>query len=170
MNIDVPTARNLLSAVVREFGPDHVATSENGTGCTYLDSTVNFVKPVCIVGQVMHRLGILGLWIGDQAVHAVTEFDASAAHDAQPETCHVDSYAWGRVAEAGFDFDEDARQFLRDAQEVQDGGLDWGHALSEAVGRHNARVTNRRNQAVEAATREVKAEFASQYLDEPDLG
>lgn len=132
--IDFQTALSILVNIVKDFGPEHKAPNGN-EGCTYFvrdkrksgfseDGLTKFIdlhnlRPVCIVGQAFHRLGIMRALLangGDQ-------------HSA----CTMDSVIWANAEAMGVTFTEDAKTLFRKAQYRQDNGEAWVDAVRGAV-------------------------------------
>jgi hypothetical protein len=130
--IDFATALRILVSIVQDFGPLHSA-GEGDSGCTYFlkDSKANLyggfdtvidvhnLRPVCIVGQVFSRLGIMRALLtstGDQY-----------------STCQVGSDIWINADEMGVTFSEQAQTLLRAAQYNQDSGKTWREAVTIAA-------------------------------------
>lgn len=138
--VNVHDALLLLVNIVKAFGPDHSATDPTGVatndgGCTYFSHNkpspftpgvftgVDYdnLVPVCIVGQVFSRLGILRALV-------------RPGGDTQYSTCDVTSAMWDNAAQMGVTFTEDARALLRAVQMRQDtNSTPWGQALTAAV-------------------------------------
>jgi hypothetical protein len=145
MEITLGDVDRLVSAIVDEFGPYHRAGGgEEGLGCIYFTSPDNglTIEPVCIVAQVFHRLGILGL---TRDPNDPTSYDVS--------TCHIagDSGPWAgwqRAEDTGFVFTDEAKAYLNDAQQAQDGrdesngdNEQWGDAQAYARREATRRAT-----------------------------
>jgi hypothetical protein len=105
------TVRSLRLAVF-EKGADFVYPGE------LTDRCFNFVdgEPSCIVGTVLHMLGLTY----DRAY----ELGVDASMDAWETTLVLNS------AEFGWHFNADAREILAIAQAVQDNRQSWGEALA----------------------------------------
>lgn len=130
--VDFNRAVSILVAIVKDFGPLYAAPSGDA-GCTYFVQdtkenawggshkfiNVDNLRPVCIVGQVFSRLGIM---------RALLSGDGD-----QYSTCQPDALLWANAEEMGVDFTEEARSLFRQAQYKQDNGQTWRDAVTEAV-------------------------------------
>lgn len=132
--IDFQTAARILVNITKEFGADHRAGKPGSNdGCTYFvrdertsawgENTkyidLHNLRPVCIVGQVFHRLGILR---------------ALLANDGdQHSACTMDSVIWANAEAMGVTFTEEAKTLFRKAQYRQDNGETWADAVKGAV-------------------------------------
>lgn len=131
--VTIDKAVTMLIAVVKEFGKDHTARGSASGGCQYVvtPSPTLPLVPVCIIGQVFANLGILRAMLTD---NGNDQFGA----------CSLDSPIWHNAEEMGVTFTDDARHFLRCAQNYQDspskGGQAWGGALSYALAEAQERV------------------------------
>ena len=158
MNITMNLAqtRSALLRIVDRFGADHVAGGNGSTGCTYARLVDGVLTPVCIVGQLVADYGLLGVLVDEGADFlAPTRLDPWGDTITQDPTrelnvegaCTISHIMWTHLANAGLHFDEDAKAYLRAAQEGQDDGLPWGQAVKYADARWL------RDQAEEAASR-----------------
>lgn len=127
-------ALSILVSIVKQFGADYVPkTDEGGTGCIYVEvhdatdawgySTKHVdpfnLVPVCIVGQVFSRLGILRAVLTSEKV--------------QDTACNLGQQMWDNADAMGVTFTEDAQRLLRLAQSRQDSGIGWQEAVEGAV-------------------------------------
>lgn len=96
------------------------------------------ISPVCIVGAYLHMLGLLGLLVESPIFG---EYDGHAHDPNQTGACLIgNNNFWGRLELMGYFFTAEAKDFMRDAQEVQDGGSTWGNAVEIAIGRAHGRA------------------------------
>lgn len=94
----------LLEEVVAEYGEDYVYPGHNTTGgCVYTKDGA----PSCLVGHALTRLGV--------PVDFLSEHNDFAVSNIQRLT-----------------MDEEVLDMLQTAQETQDIGCTWGHALEDA--------------------------------------
>ncbi len=100
----------VANEVVAEFGPDYVykrPPTDDGSYCRYVWED----EPSCLVGQIMHRLGVHLAWMaereGDSASYLV---DAAFGEEVEP----------------------DVRTFLNSIQLSQDLRVPWGVAVARA--------------------------------------
>lgn len=137
--VTLSDAVSITARIVRDFGPTHAPQGRSGApGCNYTTVGLNAERPnedltkplvaVCIVGQVFAHLGIL------RAVFSTMGGEYS--------TCVPTAGLWTNASIMGVEFTEEARQFLRDAQEVQDAGVAWGEALTKAFERAQDRAVD----------------------------
>lgn len=101
----------VLRAIVNDHGFEHVYTPPGPGGqCVY----VHDGKPSCLVGHVLHRLGL-----------------------ALPPSEQGMSNGWLAVVSADKDhrypFDDAAIKLLAQVQARQDGGMPWGLVVREAI-------------------------------------
>lgn len=122
-HITLSLAIQMLTKVVEDRGYNHRAGDGLGVGtsCIYGTYVNGVMQPVCIVGQMFHNIGLLGL--------LVNPADASQ----QADSCGSMSALWDRLSEHGVIVDRDAREFLASAQRSQDNGDIWGMALAKAL-------------------------------------
>lgn len=140
--IDFRTALNLLVSIVKEFGPEHVARDGEQNGCTYFVRDENDfgnlvidplnLRPVCIVGQAFHRLGIM------RALLSASTDTYTDQHGA----CGFGHELWDNAEAMGVTFTLDAQRFLRFAQSEQDSGKTWAEAVKNAVTREQEHALN----------------------------
>lgn len=116
-----------LRAIIDEFGPDHVA-GDDGIQCVYIKDGVaeGFIEPVCIVGTLFDRWGMLRLLSsphgsGDRTDAGVCQF----ANFGSTVTEALTGY--------GVSMDREAVRFLRAVQVRQDKGTPWGLAFEETI-------------------------------------
>jgi hypothetical protein len=113
MVFDADGAVRSLRLAVFEKGADFVYPGEPTDRC------FNFVdgEPSCIVGTVLHMLGL---------THELAyELGVDASTDAWETTAVLNS------AEFGWHFNADAREYLALAQRIQDHRQSWGEALAK---------------------------------------
>lgn len=129
ITLDVNGARNALLRVVARFGRDHKASSSGGgSGCTYAEVVNGVLTPVCIVGQVVADYGLLGV-----LVDTPQDFLADGVREPEQHgACNLNNGMWDALDAAGLHFTEDAKTYLRSAQEAQDNGVTWGRAVEYA--------------------------------------
>lgn len=118
IHIDKETALAELRAVVTEFGDDYVYGGDID-GCVYvLDG-----QPSCIVGQVLHRVGV--------PITTLETFDTASFEGESAPVSELQRK--DLLTAASIALDSDAFEVLRVAQKYQDNGHTWGTALAEAV-------------------------------------
>lgn len=108
-------ALEALNAAVDEKGDDYVY-KEVGSICTY----AAFDEPSCIVGNVLHRLGV--------PIPTLVEMDQCSLGGAvitSPKVLEV-------LEDSGFTLDNDAVTLLYAAQTLQDDAVPWGVAVRAA--------------------------------------
>lgn len=107
----------VANAVVEEFGANYVYP-DYMDGCVYVKGN----KPSCLVGHVLHRLGVDLISFANEESH----YDGDANGRA------IDAL-WVTVEEYGVSFSPLARGFLMDIQADQDSGCTWGDAVEQAL-------------------------------------
>src|SRR6478752_3164201 len=146
IHIDLRTARELLLAAVSQKGADFVAESYDGV-CIYAARDEHgALTPQCIVGQVFANLGLLGLLVSNGA-HIV-----SGTVPEQSSACHVGSYVWENLSDAGVHVTPEAQALFRGAQSKQDRHVPWGEAVEAAVAEY---ITEAAEKAKEQAERDL---------------
>lgn len=115
MHITLAQVMDAMHQVVKEFGPDYVycqvVPSEDTGACRYVVDG----KPDCLIGKVLHRLGVP---IGDLA------------------RCDSDGGVPAGILNErlpGVTFDAQALVFMGFAQSAQDHGHSWGTAYQRAL-------------------------------------
>lgn len=107
----------VANAVVEELGADYVYP-DYMNGCVYVKGN----KPSCLVGHVLHRLGV------DLISFASEEsYDGGLVNE-----CAIDTL-WVTTEEYGVSFSPLAQGFLSDIQTDQDSGCTWGDAVERAL-------------------------------------
>jgi hypothetical protein len=111
-NITMEEVEWALRDVVAEYGEEYIYVPPKDGLCRYLDKDPAGIKPACLVGHVLVRLGAL-----------VSELACQEGRSA-------DALDYGRM---GLSLSSEAINVLYMAQEVQDEGRPWGDALREAL-------------------------------------
>lgn len=148
LTVDLDRAIHLIMAVVKNFGPDHLAgtkgnrKNEGVPGCIYVTSEDDgyTLVPVCIVGQVFANLGILRALVMVDGVTDPHEISTPGEGIKQFAACTPHAVLWERAAQHGVTFTHEAQEFLRDVQSAQDGGDSWGLAMTTGLNMAQARV------------------------------
>ena len=109
-----------LRAAVAEKGEDYVYTNPDGREAgDDGEATCHYVhgdQPGCLVGNVLHRLGV--------PLSVLELHEGGAAYEVM-----------GRIRESGqLDFDLGVRGAAEMAQNRQDAGYSWGYAMEAALG------------------------------------
>jgi hypothetical protein len=113
LHIKPQEALAALREVVEDAGRDHVDVNAGATsGCKYVASAV----PECIVGRVLHRMGV--------EIEVLRQMDA----DDEPV---IETGGSAILSHHEVSMDHRARTLLATAQSLQDKGKDWGEALDE---------------------------------------
>lgn len=109
----------LIAGIVEDFGADHMAAGGDG-GCSYTveRQEADVLTPLCIVGVLFSRLGILR---------------AVFTPNGQEGACTSGMVMWANAAHMGVTFTDEAQQFLYLVQQEQDRPSGWGSALRTAV-------------------------------------
>lgn len=115
--ITVKQALNVMCQVVGEFGVDYVYTMIDGA-CHNWD--VEKDCPSCLVGHVLHRLGVSGEFLRENTMKGV----GNVAH-------HL-----GEI----FPVEAGVVQVLGVAQYAQDSGESWGSALGKALAEYRRQL------------------------------
>jgi len=116
----VQRALSVMSKVVDEAGRDHVYVKPDVlTGCRYVHGIGSSQQPGCLIGHVLHRLG---LSLAD--LHATDEGGPDGGEDAA-----ITDYG-SRLGLHPVTVD-----VLAEAQGVQDDGTPWGGAYDDALAR-----------------------------------
>lgn len=129
-----------LTRIVNRFGVEHAASAPVGnTSCIYAVRSNGVLTPVCIVGQWLADMGLLGVVLSEDEVVQ----DNGYINPTQEGACTPGaSRIWPRLELLGIHVTEEAQGFLRRVQEIQDSGLDphdedpdrrWGTALNVAT-------------------------------------
>jgi hypothetical protein len=112
IRLTVPLVLDAMRAVVAEHGPDFVY--EPPTGPEELCVNAHNGAPSCLIGRVLHRLGVpvalLERWPSAPVVELLTNLKAELVVTASPDVAVV----------------------LSAAQSRQDGKYPWGEALAVA--------------------------------------
>jgi hypothetical protein len=111
-----------IGNLVKRFGADHEAARPDGQpGCVYAVFQNGSLVPVCIVGQVFADLGILRAVTSSGIT--LNEMLNAAADDlpTQGGACALQDAIWSNAHDMGVLFTNDAREYLRVVQSVQDG-------------------------------------------------
>jgi hypothetical protein len=113
-----------MKAAVSEKGDEYVYERQehpnvglHGSLGVCLNTTPDGKKTGCIVGDVLHRLGVSLTWLG------CGENINNSAAGLLSKLRHEELY----------DFDRNSLLLLSEAQSLQDTGTPWGEALSKAV-------------------------------------
>lgn len=141
-----------IGNLVKRFGADHEAMRPDGQpGCVYAVFQNGSLVPVCIVGQVFADLGILRAVLGAVTLNDMLKADPDDL-PSQSGACSLNDGMWSRAHDMGVLFTNEAREYLRVVQSVQDGqpvtefGLqtpddsNWGAAEAYGLSYMNARV------------------------------
>lgn len=122
-HVTLKTARKLAKAAIREYGKDYKVPQ--GEGCVYV--TQNFSEdgqrsymPVCIVGQILDKLGV------DWEEILTLDFGATTS---VPNERPIPLLA--SAVEFPFTFTPDTLTFLKVMQQTQDRGISWSEAYDE---------------------------------------
>lgn len=107
--------RELAEQVVDEFGADHVYQDREDGGCFY----VRDGGPDCLVAHVLTRAGV--------PLAELAALDNLDGHGEGGAGVRANRAVFERWAEPA------AVDLLADAQDQQDGGATWGHALDFAL-------------------------------------
>lgn len=135
LTITVAMAMQGLVRILDKFGDDYAPKSPDGNiGCTYMVVKNGVLTPVCIVGQFFADLGILGVLM----THADDEHNGIACSLEKGNATPTQDGALilrtvERLRARGVEVTEDARILLRAAQESQDNGNPWGHAVEDGL-------------------------------------
>ncbi|ATW69427.1 hypothetical protein SEA_IMMANUEL3_76 [Streptomyces phage Immanuel3] len=134
-------ALNLLRHAVAAKGKDHVYVNPDGKtagqgeysnpSCYYVHDVVDpegdgfgmKAVPGCIVGNVMHKLGV---------GFTVMRNEENNTSDSLVDAVMVSRHERDEDGEQKFEFTDTAKRVLRSAQSKQDGGATWGEALEYA--------------------------------------
>ena len=113
ITITAAEARELLTRAVEEKGADYVypRSVDEALGCAYFEDDGT---PSCIVGHVLAYKGVT------LETLPLPDFDNNAS-------------VWALQRSGFLEADDRASEALRRAQGRQDGGGDWGEALSIAL-------------------------------------
>lgn len=167
-SITLANVMNVLADIIKDFGPDHKGVDDSA-GCTYFVYENGVLKPVCIVGQFFHRIG-LGLVVMDSS------FSPWGNYPDQYGACNTNSGIWDRVAALGVTLEADAQTFLRMIQVEQDNKISWGLAFEAALEKFIAEKSQPINDAVQAVrsaiafhTPEPLAPWEQELLNNDDL-
>lgn len=130
--VNLATAIALLEGVVAKFGADHRPVSSGLGTCIYFDENMETgaLTAVCLVGQGFAELGILRATHRGYAGSNVLDTDRGTENNFA--ACHLNSPMWERAEAMGVTFTPKAREFMKDAQNHQDNGAQWGDAVSDA--------------------------------------
>lgn len=136
---------NALNRIVAQFGNDHKATNPNpndhGSTCVYAVYDNGVLTPVCIIGQWLHSMGLLGLALDS---HSLAE-TYREGEPSQVGACDLGNDIWARLKVLGIDVEDDAQAFARFAQQSQDNGYagerdtiveidkTWGKVVPNAI-------------------------------------
>ncbi len=115
----------MVNDIVERFGAEHVNMAVDGACVYYITESNGRLVASCIVGQVVADLGFLGALVED----AVGQVGA----------CYLESKVWDLLEQHGVTFTENAKVFLRSAQDTQDRSRPWGEAVADAK-RHIVKV------------------------------
>lgn len=181
-DIDLRTAHALLSQIVQSKGRDYTATSPDGdTSCIYGNVVDGVLVPVCIVGHLFAKLGVLGVLMRGDDYLALMLGVSKTPFPMQHGACSIDAdHLWSDAKAAGLEFSLEAKQFLRYAQNWQDeseavcfngdhvlSDNTWGGALDFAVEQMQARAWSEINRQTDALSRQLQAESVALSLNEP---
>lgn len=121
-----------LLDILDRFGEDHIARNPSGDAdaavCIYaVKNTSNALVPVCIVGQFLADLGLLGLALRQPG----------NPHDgvlcANPNNVGGMFELRDYLRDRGVTMDENAYRILSEAQAKQDSGNTWGDSVNNAL-------------------------------------
>lgn len=129
ITITLDDAIELLTSIVKDEGYEHLATSNGGSGCRYVENDGGRLVSVCIVGRLFDYLGILRATV-------TAETHPFGATD-QYGACNINEPVWARAEVMGVVFPSEVQEFLRGVQSDQDTPMSWGRALENAVERHH---------------------------------
>ena len=119
MTTEVEQVLTILDQVVAEFGHDYVyqPPGPGDFACLYVHGKLWYRKPGCLVGQVLHRMGVplRELAKNDKNNVAVTSNSFSV-----PIVLH-----------------DDTKKVLAEAQRTQDNDQTWGQARDDAYAKAN---------------------------------
>jgi hypothetical protein len=110
--ITMKQVMNVMCQVVGEFGVDHVYTKINDT-CLNWDKEKDC--PSCLVGHVLHRVGISREFLIEHSTDGVASV--------------LFYFKW----DIGIRVEEGVSSILGVAQNEQDAGNTWGYALGRAL-------------------------------------
>lgn len=107
----------VANAVVKEFGADYVYPGYMD-GCVYVRDD----KPSCLVGHILHRLGVDLISFANEE-----SYDDGLVNERAIDTL------WVTAEEYGVSFSPLAQGFLVEIQRDQDCGISWGGAVEQAT-------------------------------------
>lgn len=132
-HITLAMAVSVLRSVVAEFGESFVYEGS----CVYVDGKSDgSLTPRCIVAQAFSRWGILRALISPRNVLHEKGLSVGNVLDYDNEVCNLaglDSSIRRYLASIGITLDDDAFDFLHEAQAEQDARKPWGQALNTAA-------------------------------------
>ena len=113
--ITMSEARSQIESIIAEFPNGHKGQNPGQPFCVYFIFDDWALVPSCIIGQWLHRHGLLRL--------------ASSSGDddgiVSGWICQFDSSFWERFEGVGFHVSLNARAFLREVQDTQDNLISW---------------------------------------------
>ena len=141
LRITLLMAFNGLRNIVSRFPADHTAGGPGQNGCIYAREENGVLVPVCIVGQFFADLGLLRVLLTQGQGYKGTLSDAANASERGSEDNFVLCNLAGldtslrEMLEStyGITFDDDAFEFLLNAQASQDNGNTWPDAFETAA-------------------------------------
>lgn len=129
--ITIDMAVKGLLTILDVFGEDYRAPQDGDeVRCIYVERDVSgALVPVCIVGALFARWGILG------ALVETPNSNHSGIAASGSEVCNLSSFTLtaNRLAERGIVVDNEAIALLAKAQGEQDKGKTWGYAVEAAL-------------------------------------
>lgn len=129
LHITLAMAVSVLRSVVSDFGPDYTYTDT----CVYVtDNADGSLVAKCIVGQAFARWGILRVLIARRSDTSSVGNGLDYA-DGFCNLAGFDATARAHLSGYGITLDDEAFQFLREAQGNQDGRMPWGEAITAAA-------------------------------------
>lgn len=154
-----------LRDIVSRHGYDTRPKADGGRSCIYASLDGFVLRPVCLIGVMLHDLGVLRAVV--YSIYGENAYGYGNV-DGQDGACELDAEGmWARLAQAGVTFTDEAKVLMRHAQAEQDSGEVWGDAVEKGLFEAQEKFRSDIEEQVESLREELTAQYT--ILDAPTL-